>query len=338
MIIVLKSGTEKEQIDFLVEKIKGLGLKPYVSKGEFRTIIAVIGDEEKLRNEPIEAIDGVEKVLPIMHPFKLVSKDFRPEKTVIRVKGQVIGGKTPVIMAGPCSVEDLDTMREIAKELKDIGVNFIRGGAFKPRTSPYSFQGLGKEGLEYLKIISEETGLPTVSEVMDPRDVELVAEYVDILQIGTRNMQNFSLLKEVGKAKKPVLLKRGMWATIEEFLMAAEYILSNGNYDVILCVRGIRTFERYTRNTFDIDAIPFIKELSHLPVIADPSHAIGVAKYVEAASYAAIAIGADGLIIEAHTKPLEAKSDAKQTIDMPTLRRIVEKVKKLKAILDEEVS
>jgi len=336
MIIVLKSGTEKEQIDFLEEKIKKLGLKPYVSKGEFRTIIAVIGDEEKLRNEPIEAIDGVEKVLPIMQPFKLVSKDFRPEKTVIRIKGQVIGGGEPVVMAGPCSVEELDVMREIANKLKDIGVNFIRGGAFKPRTSPYSFQGLGKKGLEYLKIISDETGLPVVSEVMDPRDVELVANYVDILQIGTRNMQNFSLLKEVGKIKKPILLKRGMWATIEEFLMAAEYILSNGNYNVILCVRGIRTFEKYTRNTFDIDAIPFIKELSHLPVIADPSHAIGIAKYVESASYAAISIGADGLILESHIRPLEAKSDAKQTIDIPTLKRIIKNVKKLKALLNEQ--
>ncbi|MCX7661975.1 MAG: 3-deoxy-7-phosphoheptulonate synthase, partial [Candidatus Omnitrophica bacterium] len=276
MIIVLRPDATEKDIDFIVERIQKLGLKPHISKGVERTIIGVIGPEDILRVTPLEVFPGVEKVMPVLAPYKLVSREFKPQNSIIDLGGKLkIGEKEIIVMAGPCAVESRDRLYEIAKEVKEAGAKVLRGGAFKPRSSPYSFQGLGKKGLEYLREVAEELNLLTVSEVMDPRDVELVSKYVDILQIGCRNMQNFNLLKEVGQTKKPVLLKRGMSSTIKEWLMSAEYILSEGNFNVILCERGIRTFEEMTRNTLDVSAIPVVKQLSHLPVMVDPSHAAG---------------------------------------------------------------
>jgi 3-deoxy-7-phosphoheptulonate synthase len=315
MIIVLRPDATNQQIEHIIEKVQKLGLTPHVSKGTERTIIGVIGPEDILRVTPLEVFPGVEKVMPVLAPYKLVSREFQHEDSVIDVgRGIKIGGKKVVVMAGPCAIEKLETLEVIAAQVKKAGATVLRGGAFKPRTSPYSFQGLGEEGLKYLNKVGNDLGLATVSEVMDPRDVELVAKYVDILQIGARNMQNFNLLKEVGQTRKAVLLKRGMSSTIKELLMSAEYILSEGNFNLILCERGIRTFEDYTRNTLDISAIPAVKQLSHLPIIIDPSHAAGKWGLVPALSKAAIASGADGLIIEVHHQPEEAASDGAQSL------------------------
>lgn len=315
MIIVLKPDASLEQIDHIIEKVKALGLTAHVSKGTERTIIGVIGPEDVLRVTPLEAFGGVENVIPVLAPFRLVSREFKKEDSVIDLgKGVKIGGKEVVIMAGPCTIENIDSLFEIAREVKKAGATVLRGGAFKPRSSPYSFQGLGEAGLQMLREVGNELGLVTVSEVMDSRDVSLVAGYVDVLQIGCRNMQNFNLLKEVGATKKPVLLKRGMASTVKDMLMSAEYILSGGNFSVILCERGIRTFEDSTRNTLDISAVPVTKQLSHLPIIVDPSHAAGKWSWVPALSRAAIAAGADGLIIEVHNHPEEAVSDGAQSL------------------------
>lgn len=315
MIIVLKPDASLEQIDHIIEKVKALGLTAHVSKGTERTIIGVIGPEDILRVTPLEAFGGVENVIPVLAPFRLVSREFKKDDSVIDLgKGVKIGGKEIVIMGGPCTIENIDSLFEIAREVKKAGATVLRGGAFKPRSSPYSFQGLGKAGLQMLREVGNELGLVTVSEVMDSRDVSLVADYVDVLQIGCRNMQNFNLLKEVGAAKKPVLLKRGMASTVKDMLMSAEYILSGGNFSVILCERGIRTFEDSTRNTLDISAVPVTKQLSHLPIIVDPSHAAGKWSWVPALSRAAIAAGADGLIIEVHNHPEEAVSDGAQSL------------------------
>jgi 3-deoxy-7-phosphoheptulonate synthase len=315
MIIVLKPDATEEQINHIIEKIKKLGLKPHLSKGVERTIIGVIGPEDVLRVTPLEVFAGVEKVMPVLAPYKLVSREFKKEDSIIDLgKGVKIGGKKIVVMAGPCAIENFDLLKKVALQVKKAGAAVLRGGAFKPRTSPYSFQGLGEEGLKYLKEVGDELGMVTVSEVMDPRDVELVSRYVDILQVGCRNMQNFNLLKEIGLIQKPVLLKRGMSSTIKEWLMSAEYILAGGNFNVILCERGIRTFEDYTRNTLDISSIPVIEQLSHLPVIVDPSHASGKWGLVPALSKAAVACGADGLIIEVHSNPEEALSDGAQSL------------------------
>jgi len=285
MIIVLSRDATQEQMDYIVDRVKKLGLTPHLSKGTERTIIGVIGPEDILRVTPLEAFPGVEKVLPVLAPYRLVSREFKSEDSIIELGKDIkIGTKKVVVMAGPCAVENLDLLREIASNIKKQGVTVLRGGAFKPRTSPYSFQGLGQEGLEYLKQVGDELGLVTVTEVMDPRDVELVARYADILQIGARNMQNFNLLREVGETQKPILLKRGMSSTIKEWLMSAEYIVSGGNFNVILCERGIRTFEEFTRNTLDISAVLAVKLLSHLPVIVDPSHAAGKWSLVPALS------------------------------------------------------
>ena len=315
MIIVLKPDASTEQIEHLIEKVKALGLTPHVSKGSERTIIGVIGPEDVLRVTPLEVFPGVENVIPVLSPFRLVSREFKKEDSIIDLgKGVKIGGNQIVIMAGPCTIENIDSLYEIAREVKKSGATVLRGGAFKPRTSPYSFQGLGKVGLEMLKKVGDDLGLVTVSEVMDSRDVELVASYVDVLQIGCRNMQNFNLLKEVGATKKPVVLKRGMASTVKDMLMSAEYILSGGNFSVILCERGIRTFEDSTRSTLDISAVPVAKRLSHLPIIVDPSHAAGKWSWVPALSKAALAAGADGLIIEVHNHPEEAVSDGSQSL------------------------
>lgn len=334
MIIVLRPDATEQQINHVIEKVKKLGLKAMVSKGEERTIIGVIGPEDVIQAQPVEVYPGVEKVLSILKPYKLVSRDFRKEDSVIDVgNGVKIGGKEIVVMAGPCSVENQDLLVNIAKKVKAAGAKVLRGGAFKPRTSPYAFQGLGEEGLKFLAQARKETGLLIVTELMDIRDVDLVAKYADIIQIGARNMQNFNLLKEVGRIKKPVLLKRGMSATIKELLMSAEYIMSEGNFNIILCERGIRTYEDFTRFTLDINAVPAVKSQSHLPIIVDPSHGTGKWGLVPAVSKAAIAAGADGLIIEVHPNPEEALSDGAQSLYpekfeelMRDLRKVAEAV------------
>ncbi len=337
MLIVLKPNVTQEEIDHIVEKVKLLNLQPHVSTGIQRTIITVIGDEELLREQPLEALAGVESVKPILRPFKLVSRETHAERSVITIDGIAVGGVKVVVIAGPCSVEGEKAVIEHALMIKKAGASLFRAGAFKPRTSPYSFQGFGREGIKYLVKAKQESGLPLVTEVMDPRDVAFVAEHVDVLQIGTRNMQNYNLLKEVGKVDRPVLLKRGMSATVSEFLMSAEYILSQGNKNVVLCPRGIRTFEDMTRNTLDAGVVPVIKDLSHLPVICDPSHAMGNKDYVPAAAMAFVAAGADGIMVEAHPNPEDAHSDGQQTIDYETLVQLITRLGKLAKALDRDI-
>jgi 3-deoxy-7-phosphoheptulonate synthase len=315
MIIVLKPNATKQEVDHVMEKIEKLGLKPWLSEGIERKIIGVIGEEDILRVQPLEGIPGVEKVMPILKPYKLASLEYKATPSEINVGGGVtIGGKKIVVMAGPCSVEGRKSLLDTASDVKKAGATILRGGAFKPRTSPYSFQGLGEEGLKYMAEARDKTGLLVVTELMDVRNIDLMIKYADIIQIGARNMQNFDLLKEVGKVRKPVLLKRGIAATIKEFLMSAEYILAGGNPDVILCERGIRTFDDFTRFTLDINAVPSVKSLSHLPIIIDPSHACGKWGMVPALSYAAIAAGADGLMVEVHPSPEDAFSDGSQSL------------------------
>jgi 3-deoxy-7-phosphoheptulonate synthase len=338
MIIVLRPDATEQQISHIIEKVQKLGLTPHVSKGTERTIIGVIGPEDILRVTPLEVFPGVEKVMPVLAPYKLVSREFRKEDSVVDVgKGVKIGGKKAVIMAGPCAIENVNLLREIGTEIKKAGAVALRGGAFKPRTSPYTFQGLGEEGLEILQQVGNELGLVTVTEVMDPRDVELVARYADVMQIGARNMQNFNLLKEVGLTKKPVVLKRGMSSTVKELLMSAEYILSGGNFNVILCERGIRTFEDSTRTTLDISAIPVAKQLSHLPVITDPSHAAGKWGLVAPLAKAALAAGSDGLIIEVHSHPEDALSDGAQSLLPANFAQLMEELKKLSKVIGREL-
>jgi 3-deoxy-7-phosphoheptulonate synthase len=338
MIIVLRPDATEAQVNHIIEKVKKFGLKPHVSKGTERTIIGVIGPEDILRVTPLEVFPGVEKVMPVLAPYKLVSREFKSQDSVIDLgKGIKIGSNRIVVMAGPCTVESLGTLQEIAKEVKKAGATVLRGGAFKPRTSPYSFQGLGEEGLKYLNKVGTDLGLLTVSEVMDPRDVELVARYIDILQVGARNMQNFNLLKEVGLVKKPVVLKRGMSSTVKELLMSAEYILAAGNFNVILCERGIRTFEDSTRNTLDISAVPVAKQLSHLPIIVDPSHAAGKWGLVSSLSRAAVAAGADGLIIEVYSHPEDAVSDGAQSLLPSNFSQLMGEIKALAEATGREV-
>ncbi|MFA6384428.1 MAG: 3-deoxy-7-phosphoheptulonate synthase [Candidatus Omnitrophota bacterium] len=338
MIVVLRRDATDTQISHLIDKIQQLGLTPHVSKGTERTIIGVIGPEDILQTTPLEIFPGVEKVMPVLSPYKLVSREMHPQDSVIDLgRGVAIGGNRVALMAGPCAVENLDMLMEIGKEVKKTGVSILRGGAFKPRTSPYSFQGLGEEGLRYLAQVGNELEMVTVSEVMDTRDVALVAKYVDILQIGARNMQNFNLLKEVGNTKKPVLLKRGLSSTIKDLLMSAEYIMAGGNFNVMLCERGIRTFEDSTRNTLDISAVPVIKQLSHLPVIIDPSHAAGKWGLVPALSKAAVAAGADGLIIEVHTRPEEAFSDGPQSLKPATFAALVHELRAIAGAIGRKI-
>lgn len=338
MIIVLRPEATEEQVNHIIDRVKKLGLTAHVSKGTERTIIGVIGPEDILRVTPLEVFPGVEKVMPVLAPYKLVSREFRKEASVIELgKGVKIGGKKIVVIAGPCAIENLDTLYEIGKEIKAAGATVLRGGAFKPRTSPYSFQGLGEEGLKYLNEVGDKLGLATVTEVMDPRDVDLVARYADILQIGARNMQNFNLLKEVGLTKKPVVLKRGLSSTIKELLMSAEYILSGGNFNVILCERGIRTFEEATRNTLDISAVPVTKQLSHLPMIVDPSHAAGRWGLVAPLSKAAVACGSDGLIIEVHSHPEDALSDGAQSLKPDNFNQLMQELRAIAKSIDREI-
>jgi 3-deoxy-7-phosphoheptulonate synthase len=314
MIIVIKKGSTDEVINHVVEKIKSAGLAVHISKGKERTIIGAIGDEALLASIPLQAMPGVENVMPILKPYKLVSREFRSEDTVVEVDGLKIGDKQIQVIAGPCSVENQESLTDAAEQVKVGGASILRGGAFKPRTSPYDFQGLGEEGLKYLKEAKKVTGLPIISELMDPRDLDLMCDYVDILQIGARNMQNFRLLKDVGRIKKPVLLKRGLSSTIKELLMSAEYIASQGNSQIILCERGIRTYETSTRNTLDLSAIPILKQETHLPIFVDPSHAAGRWDLVAPLAKAAVAVGADGLMIEVHTDPENALCDGAQSL------------------------
>ena len=337
MIVVMKQNAAQSQIERVTDRVEELGLHTHLSQGEERTIIGIIGDERPVNLEMFERMDGVERVIRVLQPFKLASRDFRPEDTVIPVNGTQIGSRKVVVMAGPCAVEDRVQMREAAQSIKEAGVQILRGGAFKPRTSPYSFQGLGLEGLEILTEVSEEFGLAIVTEVMAPEDVPLVAEHADILQIGTRNMQNYALLHAVGECGKPVLLKRGMMSTLQELLMAAEYVLSHGNHKVMLCERGIRTFETYTRNTFDINAIPALKGLTHLPVVADPSHGTGKWELVAAVSKAAVAAGADGLIVEVHPHPSRAMSDGAQSLKPEAFARLVNELREVAHAVGREL-
>ncbi len=314
MIVVMKSDATVKQTGSVIKKIQELGFEPHLSKGEEKTIVGMVGNGKKVEPELFMVFPGVESVVPILKPYKLASREFQTTPTVIHFNGFSIGGDEVVVMAGPCSVESREQTLEAADAVVKAGAKVLRGGAYKPRTSPYSFQGLGEEGLKILKEASDRTGLAIVTEVMSPDKVELVGHYADILQVGARNMQNYSLLEAVGKSTRPVLLKRGLMSTIEELLMAAEYILANGNPNVMLCERGIRTFEKYTRNTLDISAVPIIKQLSHLPVVIDPSHASGKRELVDPMSKCAIAAGADALIIEVHPHPEEALSDGAQSL------------------------
>ena len=303
MVIIMELGASQEQIDHIIKRIEAAGVKAQPSIGEERTVIGVIGDKTRLGDMPIESMSGVERTMPISAPYKLASRQFRGEPTTVEANGTKIGGKKLIVMAGPCAVENTEQIVTIAEEIAKSGATFIRGGAFKPRTGPYNFQGHGEPALKMLAEARRVTGLGIITEVMTPHDVELVGRYTDIFQLGTRNMQNFYLLREVGKSGKPVVLKRGFAATIEEWLLAAEYILSEGNPNVILCERGIRTFETHTRNTLDLNAVPVIKELSHLPIVVDPSHGTGIRSLVTPMSKAAIAAGADGLLLEVHHDP-----------------------------------
>ncbi len=315
MIIILKSGIGDAAIDDVCRRVTEMGYAPHIIRGEFKTIVAAVGEE---RGRPdlrlLEAVETVESVMPVQQPFKLASREVRPEPSEVRVNGISIGGKAIVVMAGPCSVESEAQVQEVADAVKAAGAKILRGGAFKPRTSPYAFQGLKEQGLKYLADARKRTGLPVVTEVLETESVELVAQYTDILQIGARNIQNFTLLRRVGEMGKPVLLKRGMATSIQEFLLSAEYILAAGNPNVILCERGIRTFETSTRFTLDLNAVPVLKKLSHLPVVVDPSHGTGHWDLVAPMAKGAVACGADGLIIEVHPKPEEALSDGPQSL------------------------
>ena len=338
MIVVMKAGATEEQVKHIVERAEKLGLKAHISRGVERTVIGFIGPEDVLRVMPLEVFPGVETVMPVLAPYKLVSREFKKENSVIKLDGDIkVGSKKLVVMAGPCSIENKEGMLSVAKKVKAAGATMLRGGAFKPRTSPCDFQGLGEEGLKILADVGREAGLATITEVMDTRHVELIARYVDVLQIGARNMQNFTLLKEVGAIKKPVMLKRGMSATIKDLLMSAEYILSEGNFDVMLCERGIRTFETATRNTLDINAIPVVKKLSHLPIIVDPSHGTGHWGYVASGAKAAVAAGCDGLMIEVHSNPEEAISDGAQSLTPENFSTLIRDIKAIAAAVGREI-
>lgn len=340
MIIVLRKDATAEQIDHVVDRIKEIGLKPHVSSGSERTIIGAIGDESLLRNQPLEAIPGVENVMPVLKPYKLASAESRPERTVVpipRINGQpplLIGGPEIVMMGGPCSVENREILQSTAITVRESGAHILRAGAFKPRTSPYSFQGLGEEGLKLLVEARDLTGLPFITEVMDPRDVDLVAGVADIIQIGARNMQNFNLLKVVGRTKVPVMIKRGLSSTIEELLMSAEYVLSQGNSNVILCERGIRTFETMTRNTVDISAVPALHHESHLPVVVDPSHGTGRREFIGPVARGAVAAGADGIMVEFHPMPEKALSDGQQALLPPEFAALMKELDRVARSID----
>ncbi|MFZ3172210.1 MAG: 3-deoxy-7-phosphoheptulonate synthase [Carboxydocellales bacterium] len=337
MIVVMNHGAKEEEVKKVIDKLTNAGFQIHLSEGVERTIIGAIGDKTRLSQLAIEAMNGVDKLVPILQQFKLVGREFKSQNTIVKVGNIAIGGEQLHIMAGPCAVESREQLIETAHEVKEAGATMLRGGAYKPRTSPYVFQGLEEEGLKILAEAREQTGLPIVTEVVDPRTVELVANYADMLQIGARNMQNFFLLKEVAKANKPVLLKRGPSATIEEWLMAAEYIMAGGNYDVVLCERGIRTYETYTRNTLDLNAVPAVKHLSHLPVIVDPSHGTGKWKMVAPMARASIAAGADGLMVEVHYNPAEALCDGSQSLTPENFRVLMQEIRQIAPVMGRKL-
>lgn len=335
MIIIMQTSATAAEISAVISRVEEMGFRPHMSQGQERTIIGVIGDDRRVADpEQFTLLPGVERTMRVSHPYKLASREFHPEDTLVALNGSRVGEKKIVIIAGPCSVESRNQILESAHAVKEAGATALRGGAFKPRSSPYSFQGLGEKGLELLAEAREQTGLPIVTEVMEPAMVPVVAKYADVLQIGARNMQNFALLHAAGASQHTVLLKRGMMSTMEELLMSAEYILSHGNQRVILCERGIRTFETYTRNTFDINAIPVLKQRTHLPIIADPSHAVGKWEFVSAASRAAIAAGADGIIVEVHPNPAEALSDGAQSLRPEVFAKLVIELRRIAEAVD----
>lgn len=328
MIIVTKPDATEAQIEHIVERIVEWGFKADISRGAIRTVIGVIGPEDNIREKPIAAIPGVESVTPVLKPYKLVSREFRGgNDSLVKIGNVVIGGSQVVLMSGPCSVESREQITSIAQDVKSAGAKILRGGAFKPRTSPYTFQGLGVDGLKLLAEAREVTGLPVITEIMDTKDLEVIEKYADCLQVGARNMQNFSLLKEVGRSKLPVMLKRGMSATVKDLLMSAEYILSEGNFNVLLCERGIRTFETYTRNTLDLNAIPVLKKETHLPIVVDPTHGIGLREHVASMAAAAVAAGADAVMVEVHNSPELAKSDGEQALLPDEFTDLIRRVK-----------
>lgn len=338
MIVVMKTQVGEEKINLVITKLKENGFQIHESRGVEKILIGAVGDKTHSIDLALEAMDGVEKVIPILAPYKLASREFKKDDTVITIGDVVIGGEEIQVMAGPCAVESKEQLLDIAFKVKESGARILRGGAFKPRTSPYAFQGLEELGLEYLAEAREKTGLKIITEVMDTRKVEMVAHYSDILQIGARNMQNFPLLKEVAKYNKPVLIKRGLNATFEEWIMAAEYIMVSGNHQVMLCERGIRTFETFTRNTLDLSAVPVIKHLTHLPIIVDPSHSTGKWRYVQPMARAAVAAGADGLIIEVHNNPSEAICDGPQCITPDRFMTTMAEVKKIAEVMNRKLS
>jgi 3-deoxy-7-phosphoheptulonate synthase len=338
VIIILKPDATDQQVEHIVGRVESLGLRAHLSRGTYRTIIGVIGDEDQARVEPLRAIPGVQDVLPVLPPYKLASLEAHPHASIVDVAGVAVGGGNLVMIAGPCAVESAERMEAIGGAVKQAGANILRGGAFKPRTSPYSFQGLGEEGLRILRDVGDRYAMPVVTEVMDPRRVELVDRYADMLQVGARNMQNFVLLTEVGRTNKPVLLKRGMSATVEELLMSAEYVLSQGNPNVVLCERGVRGFDPATRNVFDVAAVAVVKGLSHLPIIVDPSHATGRPDLIGPCALAGVAAGADGVHVEVHDFPEKAKSDGQQALLPQQYRELVEQIARLAALLGKHLS
>ncbi|MBN4076476.1 3-deoxy-7-phosphoheptulonate synthase [Gemmatimonas aurantiaca] len=338
MLVVMEVHATETMIADVVQAISDMGLTAHTIPGESRTAIGITGNKSQVLSDRLRAMSGVQELVHVTEPYKLVGRDFHPENTVVSIGDVTIGGDELVFMGGPCSVESLEITMEIAHAVKKAGAQIFRGGAFKPRTSPYSFQGHGEEALKTLSAVRDETGLKIVTEAIDPENLRLVAKYTDIIQIGARNMQNFSLLKEAGRSRVPVLLKRGMSSTLQEFLMAAEYIMSEGNANVILCERGVRTFADHTRNTLDLSTIPFVKGKSHLPIIADPSHGTGVRSMVAALSRASIAVGADGLILETHIRPELALSDAYQTVDSGEFTEIISEAAAMAPLLGRTVS
>ena len=338
MIIILNSEISDSQLEDLINHVEKAGMQTHLSKGTFRTIVGLIGDESKVSGDQLRTFPGVEDVVPVLPPYKLASLEAHPQPSIVNVAGVAVGGSHLAMIAGPCSVETEERMHSIARSIKDAGANILRGGAYKPRTSPYSFQGLGPEGLEFLRDAGREVGLPTVTEITDVRNIDITAEHADVLQVGARNMQNFVLLRELGRIKRPILLKRGMSATIEDLLMSAEYVLSQGNPDVILCERGIKGFDTITRNVYDVAAVPAVKTLSHLPIIVDPSHATGKPDLIPQCAYAGIAAGADGVHIEVHDCPQEAKSDGPQALLPEQYAEVMNQMRAVASVFNKSIS
>jgi len=338
VIIILNSEISDSQLEDLINHVEKAGMQTHLSKGTFRTIVGLIGDESKVSGDQLRTFPGVEDVVPVLPPYKLASLEAHPQPSIVNVAGVAVGGSNLAMIAGPCSVETEERMHSIARSIKAAGANILRGGAYKPRTSPYSFQGLGPEGLEFLRDAGREVGLPTVTEITDVRNIDITAEHADVLQVGARNMQNFVLLRELGRIKRPILLKRGMSATIEDLLMSAEYVLSQGNPDVILCERGIKGFDTITRNVYDVAAVPAVKTLSHLPIIVDPSHATGKPDLIPQCAYAGIAAGADGVHIEVHDCPQEAKSDGPQALLPEQYAEVMNQMRAVASVFNKSIS